>query len=862
MFRCKSAITVCSRMETDIFLSCQCVRHLFLVVSAPPSTSLTEKFQKFKNNNNKCNAMMNVCACLQLNCNSLASMHEAHLLHLCGWFTKRSCLVHWTPPPARRSREPGAALHIAKHTSLFVMARQPRNICVGWQVEKKAGALKGVVIEAVGKGKWKVRLDDGTVEVLNSRKLKKIKFLGESDGNDDYDYAWDDNVDDLEDYELELAGAGPTTGVEDGGDSGTAEDNVETSDDEFDEFVIGEEDVLDDTVPNVDREAPPTEDKYARKLRETLEKKAQLINEGYTIPVYVRKTRQTYEWRVTEDIAVPTTELEEYTQVGIRGFDFANLSDTPCSDMVMHLWPGNWRKQLRRLSVAIAVWNEKPENRKNKIKELTEMGFWVFISALLTPTVTGRTGKQVFAKPVFPTVVDFNLQQYSAHLSFHQFNLIRGSGIFMEAFKDASIPVYDKWHPVRGLINAFNANRSETIAASVHKVMDESMSAFKPRTTKMGNLPHLSFIQRKPEPLGSEFKVTGDSKRKMGTGCMIHLELQEGKEAMRGKEHVSSLGGTAACTLRMAEQTEHNGQNERPNAHHATPGGLWKGDSWFGSVKAAEAMAKHGKGLVAQIKTNHAGSPKKELEALMKDWAAGVGLTLQCRTPNNVNLVIVAWTYTTKTILVFVATEDAGSTSPGGKAYEHRYNDEHGNVVSRFIERPEIIAHYYEDANAIDVHNQVRQSIIGLERNWVTQDGFFRIFTTVLGMVLTDAWMGLSKCVDKRSPYSSITAREFTGCVLKELLTIRKDLSTSERPALLLERLNDNNPPVDSISLTDSSSSPAASSISNQSSSAFLSTESSLFPVPMGAPIIPENYRDLHRLGKTEKKQGWQVCSR
>jgi hypothetical protein len=137
----------------------------------------------------------------------------------------------------------------------------------------------------------------------------------------------------------------------------------------------------------------------------------------------------------------------------------------------------------------------------------------------------------------------------------------------------------------------------------------------------------------------------------------------------------------------------------------------------------------------------------------------------------------------------------------------------------------------------------------------VTQDGFFRIFTTVLGMVLTDAWMGLSKCVDKRSPYSSITAREFTGCVLKELLTIRKDLSTSERPALLLERLNDNNPPVDSISLTDSSSSPAASSISNQSSSAFLSTESSLFPVPMGAPIIPENYRDLHRLGKTEKNK-------
>jgi hypothetical protein len=154
-------------------------------------------------------------------------------------------------------------------------------------------------------------------------------------------------------------------------------------------------------------------------------------------------------------------------------------------------------------------------------------------------------------------------------------------------------------------------------------------------------------------------------------------------------------------------------------------------------------------GLVAQIKTNHAGSPKKELETIMKDWAAGVGLTLQCKTQSDINLVIVAWKYNTKALQIFVATEDSGSTMPGGKPYKVRYNDEHGNMMSHFLEWPKIIADYYEDANAIDVHNQVRQSIIGLERNWVTQDGFFRIFTTILGMVLTDAWMGLTKCVDK-----------------------------------------------------------------------------------------------------------------
>ena len=32
------------------------------------------------------------------------------------------------------------------------------------------------------------------------------------------------------------------------------------------------------------------------------------------------------------------------------------------------------------------------------------------------------------------------------------------------------------------------------------------MSAFAPQVNKTGNLPHLSYILRKPEPLGSEFK--------------------------------------------------------------------------------------------------------------------------------------------------------------------------------------------------------------------------------------------------------------------------------------------------------------------------------------------------------------------
>ena len=73
------------------------------------------------------------------------------------------------------------------------------------------------------------------------------------------------------------------------------------------------------------------------------------------------------------------------------------------------------------------------------------------------------------------------------------------------------------------LIDGFNMAR-KNIYASFMKVGDESMSAIRFRTTEKGNLPHLSHIFRKPEPLGEEFKTVACSI----TGVVIFVELQRG----------------------------------------------------------------------------------------------------------------------------------------------------------------------------------------------------------------------------------------------------------------------------------------------------------------------------------------------
>jgi hypothetical protein len=82
------------------------------------------------------------------------------------------------------------------------------------------------------------------------------------------------------------------------------------------------------------------------------------------------------------------------------------------------------------------------------------------------------------------------------------------------------------------------------IYASHVVTVDELMSSW---TGKL--MPHLSFVKRKPEPLGCEMKCIA-----CGTsGVMLAIEIQEGKEAMAEKQHTSDWQKTTA-TVRLCEQ--------------------------------------------------------------------------------------------------------------------------------------------------------------------------------------------------------------------------------------------------------------------------------------------------------------------
>ena len=160
---------------------------------------------------------------------------------------------------------------------------------------------------------------------------------------------------------------------------------------------------------------------------------------------------------------------------------------------------------------------------------MTENEFWIFIGIHISAAATGKGGKSIYetsakrlmeGKRFVSQCVD-----YSIFMSQKRFEVLKP--LFHSSFIDNSISdvgteSYDPYFPIISLLNAFNENRKRTVAASATKVLDESMSAFRPRTDKTGDLPNISFIARKPEPLGTEFKTVACSQ----SGILLFLELQ------------------------------------------------------------------------------------------------------------------------------------------------------------------------------------------------------------------------------------------------------------------------------------------------------------------------------------------------
>jgi hypothetical protein len=129
-------------------------------------------------------------------------------------------------------------------------------------------------------------------------------------------------------------------------------------------------------------------------------------------------------------------------------------------------------------------------------------------------------------------------------------------------------------------------------------------------------------------------------------------------------------------------------------------------DSGWAGVAQIIAISEATNGKVAaiiHIKNNFAGFPKDELEDMMRGMPGGSHLELET-TVKGVDLIAVAYNFSTKKTLYMIATKGAGATIDG-EPYYSKYVDHLRNVHVRPVRRPALLSRYFLKFLKVDTHD-------------------------------------------------------------------------------------------------------------------------------------------------------------
>lgn len=320
-----------------------------------------------------------------------------------------------------------------------------------------------------------------------------------------------------------------------------------------------------------------------------------------------------------------------------------------------------------------------------------------------------------------------NQSKMTPHFNYGRFMDCSHFEHFIQHLSWSEVRAEDKWSSVRDFITAFNHRRIATVIPSDKLTIDESMSAN--RTTKTiahnvpAGLPHQAKIARKPEGVGVEIRCLVDGRSEI----MLQLEIQESAADMQRKKYVSTgEKPSTAGVLRLVEPWFGSGR-------------MVFGDSAFASVHTAIQLKKKNLYFSGMVKTGHKYFPKKYLQDLDIQLRTGSSVYLTT-VKDDVPLLAVGWW--DKALKCLVAT--GGTNLPATPHLRVRYILQEDGTSKRIEKATTISAvphEYFSYAQKVDVHNHRRQGILAMERNISTRSWAFRIVSTVLGMIMVDAYM-------------------------------------------------------------------------------------------------------------------------
>jgi hypothetical protein len=121
------------------------------------------------------------------------------------------------------------------------------------------------------------------------------------------------------------------------------------------------------------------------------------------------------------------------------------------------------------------------------------------------------------------------------------------------------------------------------------------------------------------------------------------------------------------------------------------------------------------------------------------------------------------------------------------------------------------------------VRNHARQSLLALEKHWVTVTGYFRIIASVVGICITDSWKACRFHVNWQHRHKEMEMKDFSSALAHDMLHNECDSLTAEDRVLVIDSgrgemqsmmssLGGGSPATEAAATVDSKSIHAASS--------------------------------------------------
>jgi len=228
-------------------------------------------------------------------------------------------------------------------------------------------------------------------------------------------------------------------------------------------------------------------------------------------------------------------------------------------------------------------------------------------------------------------------------------------------------------------LTQFNNKRQQLLKTTM-LLLDESISGWRPRSTKLGGFPNITYEPRKPKPLGTVFKN--------GVECISGVLVAQDVIQLPEQQSAKSYNWLTSVLPDKSDITAHTAEVlQLVERAQVLKRGWVGGDSWFGSIATAVEVYKHfGVHFSWIIKQNQSWFPKKALLKLLKAWfkerPAGHWVVFKT-TIAEVTLFSMAYAWSLKGFSFLLST--CGLTEPSANMHRSYFQDDFGTVSYKEI---------------------------------------------------------------------------------------------------------------------------------------------------------------------------------